>query len=63
MAKLPKYQPDVHYERRVSVIAICDPRTVRKFLTGKQVNATTRAKIQQAIDALAPVVEPVAKSA
>ena len=35
--------------RRVAVAAVCDPRTVRDFLSGKPVRSTSRTRIETAL--------------
>lgn len=41
-----------HDERRVAVVAGCDPRTVRAFLRGAETRSTTAARIAEALRSL-----------
>ena len=49
---------DPHNERRVSVEAGCDPRTVRGYLAGKPVHSTTANRIKDALRVLGLDAEP-----
>ena len=49
---------DPHNERRVSVEAGCDPRTVRGYLSGKPVHSTTANRIKDALRVLGLDAEP-----
>ena len=49
---------DPHNERRVSVEAGCDPRTVRSCLSGKPVHSTTANRIRDALRVLGLDAEP-----
>jgi len=49
---------DPHNERRVSVEAGCDPRTVRGYLLGKSVHSTTANRIRDALRVLGLDAEP-----
>lgn len=42
---------DAHHERVISVRAVCDPRSVRKYLKGEDVLSTVRARIEDALRA------------
>jgi len=35
--------------RRAAVLAGCDPRTVRHYITGRSVYSTTRERVEQAL--------------
>jgi hypothetical protein len=49
---------DPHNERRVSVEAGCDPRTVRGYLAGRPVHSTTANRIRDALRVLGLDAEP-----
>ena len=40
---------DSHTVRQVAVDAACDPRTVLRFLAGRPVYSTTKARIEHAL--------------
>lgn len=42
-----------HEERRVAVEAGCDPRTVRRYLSGKPCTSTVAARLKAALEKLA----------
>jgi len=62
MSETPKKQArsklDPHNERRVSVEAGCDPRTVRGYLAGRPVHSTTANRIRDALRYLGLDAEP-----
>lgn len=41
-----------HDIRRISALSGCDPRTVRRLLTGERIRPTNRARIVRALAAL-----------
>lgn len=45
-------QLNPHELRRIAVAASCDPKTVRRFLTGEPVRPTCRARIESALRTL-----------
>lgn len=49
----PESQLNPHELRRIAVEASCDPKTVRRFLTGQAVRPTCRARIESALRVLA----------
>lgn len=41
-----------HDERKVAVVAGCDPRTVRAYLAGKPQRSTVASRVKDALDSL-----------
>jgi hypothetical protein len=47
MPKLPKL--DAHDARRVAAEAVCDPRSVQKYLSGGTLRPTTTQRVRAAL--------------
>lgn len=56
--KTSKLNP--HDERRVAVVAGCDPRRVRAYLRGERTRSTTAARISEALRTLGIQASPCA---